>query len=195
MGYITQALLFLVQTAFTLYLIALLLRLLLQWVRAGFHNPIAQFLVTITNPLLRPLRRVVPGFAGIDWALVVLILAVQILEIMLLALIVGAPIPGVAALLVLSLGHLLRLIIYIYIVTIIVQVVISWVNPHAYNAATVLIYSLNDPLLRPVRRLLPPLGGLDLTPLLVLIGLNLLLILLAAPVIDTGNALAGHRLF
>lgn len=195
MGYITQALLFLVQTAFTLYLIALLLRFLLQLVRAGFHNPIARLLVTVTNPPLRPLRRIIPGYGGIDWALVILILVVQAVEIALLALIVGAPVPGAAALLVLSLGQLLRLIIYIYIVTIIVQVVLSWINPHAYNAATVLIYSLNDPVLRPVRRLLPPLGGLDLSPLLVLIGLNLLLIVLVAPIMDTGNALAGRRIF
>lgn len=194
MGYLTQALLFLVQTAFTLYLIALLLRFLLQLVRAGFHNPIARLLVMVTNPPLLPLRRIIPGYAGIDWALIVLTLVVQAVEIILLALIIGAPIPGAGALLVLSLGHLLRLIIYIYIITVIVQVVLSWVNPHAYNAATVLIDSLNDPLMRPVRRLMPPLGGLDLSPLVVLIGLNLLLIVVAAPIIDTGNALAGHRL-
>lgn len=192
MAYFSQALVFLIQTLFGLYLLALLLRFLMQLSRSDFHTPIAQVLTLVTNPLLRPLRRVIPGYGGIDWALVMLILAIQVAEILLTGLMLGAAAPSPAALLVLALGRILRLVIYIYIVVILIEVVLSWVNPHAYNAATVLIYSLTAPVLRPARRLLPSMGGLDLSPLLVLIVLNLLLILLVAPILDTGHALASR---
>lgn len=192
MAYFSQALVFLIQTLFGLYLLALLLRFLMQLSRSDFHNPIAQVLTRVTNPPLRPLRRVIPGYGGIDWALVMLILAVQVAEILLTGLVLGAAAPGPAALFVLALGRILRLVIYLYIVVILIEVVLSWVNPHAYNAATVLIYSLTAPVLQPARRLLPSMGGLDLSPLLVLIVLNLLLILLVAPILDTGHALAGR---
>lgn len=191
MSYFLQALVFLVQTLFGLYLIALVLRFLLQVLRADFHSPIAQVLVMLTNPPLRPLRRVIPGYGGIDWALLVLALLVQLLELILIGLLLAGQISPLPALLVVALGRLLRLVIYIFMFIIIIQVVLSWVNPHAYNAATRLIYSLSEPLLRPVRHLLPVLGGIDLSPLIVIIGLNLLLILLAAPLLDYGYSISG----
>lgn len=194
MDYFLQALVFLVQTLFGLYLLALLLRFLMQLSRADFHNPIARVLTQITNPPLRPLRRLIPGYGGIDWALVVLTFAVQIAEILVISLLLGSAIPGPGALLLLALGNLLQLIIYIYIVVILIEVVLSWVNPHAYNAGTVLIYSLAEPVMQPARRLLPPMGGLDLSPLIVLIALNLLLIVLVAPILDTAHAMIGYRI-
>lgn len=193
MGYLAQALVFLVQTLFGLYLIALLLRLLMQLSRADFHNPIAQVITLVTNPLLRPLRRVIPGFAGIDWALVVLTLAVQITELIVTSLILNGAVPGLPGLAVMAIGRLLQLVIYIYIVIVLIEVILSWVNPHAYNAATVLIYSLSTPIMRPARRLIPPMGGIDLSPLVVLIALNLLLILLVAPILDSAHGLVAGR--
>ncbi|MEX2517188.1 MAG: YggT family protein [Gammaproteobacteria bacterium] len=191
MAYFLQALVFLVQTLFGLYLIALVLRFLLQILRADFHSPIARVLVTVTNPPLRPLRRLIPGYGGIDWALLVLTLLVQLLELILIGLLLAGQIPPLSGLLIVALGRLLRLVIYIFMFVIIIQVVLSWVNPHAYNAATRLIYNLSEPLLQPVRRLLPALGGIDLSPLVVIIGLNLLLILLAAPILDYGYSISG----
>ena len=193
MGYLAQALVFLVQTLFGLYLIALLLRLLMQLSRADFHNPIARVITLATNPVLRPLRRLIPGFGGIDWALIALTLLVQITELIITSLIMNGAVPGIPGLVVLAIGRLLQLVIYIYIVVILIEVILSWVNPHAYNAATVLIYSLSTPVMRPARRLMPPMGGIDLSPLVVLIVLNLLLILLVAPIIDSAHALIATR--
>lgn len=194
MDYFTQALVFLVQTLFGLYLIALLLRLLMQLSRADFRNPIAHVLTRVTNPPLLPLRRIIPGFGGIDWALVLLILTVQAAEIVLTSLLMGSATPALPGLLLLTLGRVLQLLIYFYIVVVLISVILSWVNPHAYNAGTVLIDSLTEPVLRPARQMLPPMGGLDLSPLLVLIGLNLLLIILVAPILDNAHALIGQRL-
>lgn len=194
MSYFLQALVFLVQTLFGLYLIALLLRFLMQLSRADFHNPIAGVLVQITNPVLRPLRQLIPGFSGIDWALVLLILAVQLAEIVIVTLLSGGAAPALPGLLLLAIGRVLQLVVYIYIIVILVEVILSWINPHAYNAATVLIYSLSEPVLRPARRMLPPMGGLDLSPLIVLIVLNLLLIVLVAPILDNAYSLLGQRL-
>jgi len=193
MGYLTQALVFLVQTLFGLYLVALLLRLLMQFSRSDFHNPIARVIAQVTNPPLRPLRRLIPGFGGIDWALILLALAVQLLEIVIVGLITHGAIAGLPGLVVMAIGKLLQMVIYIYIVIILIEVVLSWVNPHAYNAVTVLIYSLSTPVLRPARRMIPPLGGIDLSPLVVLIVLNLLLILLVAPILDSAHALTLRR--
>lgn len=194
MSYFMQALIFLIQTLFGLYLVALLLRFLMQISRADFHNPIARVLTLVTNPPLRPLRRLIPGYGGIDWALIILTFAVQVAEIVIISLLLGGAVPGAPGLLLLALGHLLRFIIYIYIVVILIQVVLSWVNPHAYNAGTILIHSLAEPAMRPVRRLIPPMGGLDLSPLVALVALNLLLILLVAPIMDTAHNLIGHRI-
>ena len=194
MSYFLQALVFLVQTLFGLYLVILMLRLLMQFSRADFHTPLARILTQLSNPLLRPLRRLIPGFSGIDWALILLIFAVQLLELIVTALLMGGTVPALPGLLMLALGRLLQLVVYIYIVVILVEVVLSWVNPHAYNAATILIYSLSEPILRPARRMLPDMGGIDLSPLVVLIGLNLLLILLVAPILDSAQRLLGGGL-
>lgn len=192
MSYFLQAMVFLVQTLFGLYLLALLLRFLMQLSRSDFHNPIARILAQITNPPLRPLRRIIPGYSGIDWALVLLIVAVQVAEIAVIGLLTNTGVPQFPGLLVLALGRILQLVIYIYIFVILIAVVLSWVNPHAYNAATVLIYSLSEPVLRPARNMLPEMGGLDLSPLVVLIVLNLLQILLVAPILDSAAGMIGQ---
>ncbi len=173
-----DAVTFLIRTLFALYIIAVALRFLLQWVRADFHNPISQFLVTVTNPPLRPLRRVIPGIAGKDLSSLVLMILLKAVQISILSLILSGRFPAPLGLLVISLGEIIKLIIWIFIIAIFIQVILSWVNPGAYNPATVLIHRLTEPLLAPARRLIPPIGGLDLSPIAVLIFLQLLLILL-----------------
>lgn len=190
-GYFSQALRFLITVLFDTYILAVVLRFLLQMVRADFYNPLSQLLVTVTNPPLRPLRRVIPGYRGIDLASVVLMLLLKTIEIFLVSLLVYGRVPGVAGLFILSFAKLLNLIIYIFIFAIIVQVIISWINPGAYNHATVLLYRLTNPLLRPARRLLPPVSGLDLSPLLALIILQLTIYLIIMPLSDLGRSLAG----
>lgn len=192
MTYILRALVSLVQIAFSVYLFLLMLRFLFQLVRADFYNPLSQAVVKLTGPPLKLLRRIIPGYAGVDWPCVVLLVLVQGLEIFLLSLIYTGQPPGIAALLVLSLANLLALCAWMYLIFILIVVVISWINPGAYNPITVLLYQLTDPLLRRARRLLPDLGGLDFSPMLVMLVIFLFLNLVVAPLSDWGNALNSH---
>jgi len=190
--YITNAAQFLIATLFGLYILAVMLRFLLQLVHADFFNPVSQFLVKITNPPLRPLQRVIPGWRGLDMAALLLLILLQATELALLAGLDPRPVamPAVPGLLVLSLAELLRLLLNIFFFTILIQVVLSWINPGQYNPAVHLLEQLNEPVMRPARRMLPPMGGLDLSPIVVLIALQLARILLVQPLTDLGYQLA-----
>ena len=189
-GYFTQAAVFLIEIIFGLYILAVLLRFLLARVRADFYNPLSQFIVKVTNPAIKPLRRIIPGYMGIDWPSIVLLFAVQVVEIILVALVTSGRIPAFEGLFVLTIAHLIKEVIYVYIFIILIQVVISWINPGAYNPATVIMYQLSEPVLKPARRLIPAAGGFDFSPLVVLIGLQLMIILLVSPLMDLGLRLS-----
>ncbi len=191
MSYILQASVTLVQFVVGLYLLIVLLRFLFQLTRADFYNPISQAIVKLTNPPLKILRRLVPGYGGIDWPSIILLLIIQTLEIVLITALISGNLPKPAGLAVLSIAHLLQLTIYVYIFMILIMIVISWVNPGAYNPLTVLIHQLTEPLMQPVRRKLPTTGGLDWSPMAVLLGLYLTLSLIIAPLLDLGNSLSG----
>jgi len=182
------ATIFLVQTIFGFYVLAVMLRFLLQWVRADFYNPLVQFLVRITNPPLLPLRRIVPGYRGLDLAAVVLAFALQLVEVLLVALLLGQP-PGFGSLLLLTVMELLKLLINIYLWGIIIQVVLSWINLDPRHPAARVLAQLTAPLLRPAQRLLPPISGVDLSPMLVVVALIFLSLLLQ----DFLGLLAGLR--
>jgi YggT family protein len=183
--YFAASSVFLIQTVFGLYILAVMLRLMLQWARADFYNPISQFIVKITNPPLKPLRRVVPGWGGIDLASVLLLIVLEMLELFLVNLAVGRAY-GMSGLFVQSLAELLALVINVFIGAILIQVVLSWVAPSSYNPITGLVHSIAEPLLTPARRILPPMAGIDFSPLVVLIVLQLLKILIVHPIADLG---------
>ena len=168
---------FLIQTVFGFYILAVMLRFLLQWVRADFYNPLVQFLVRITNPPLLPLRRIVPGYRGLDLAAVVLAFTLQLAEVLLVALLLGRPLGG-GGLLLLTVMELLKLLINIYLWGIIIQVILSWVNPDPRHPAARVLAQLTAPLLRPAQRLLPPISGVDLSPMLVVVALIFVSLLL-----------------
>jgi len=176
MIYASNAGVFLVKTILGLYLLCVLLRFLLQYFRADFRNPISQFLVTVTNPPLKILRRVVPGFRGIDFSSLVLGLLVAALEIFLVRMMIGSGF-SLSSIIFGSLGTVLQTLVYIFIVAIIIRIVISWIQPQGSgNPALSLLYSITEPVLQPARRLLPPIGGLDLSPIITMIILMLILI-------------------
>lgn len=189
-SYLTQAAIFLIEIIFGLYILAVLLRYLLARVRADFYNPLSQFLVKATNPAIKPLRRLIPGYFGVDWPSIILLLFVQGLEIILISLITSGHIPAPMGLLVLTIAYLLKEVIYVFLFIILIQVIISWVNPGAYNPITVLLYQLSEPILKPARRLIPSAGGFDFSPMIVLIGMQLLIILLVSPLMDLGRQLS-----
>lgn len=168
---------FLIQTVFGFYILAVMLRFLLQCVRADFYNPLVQFLVRITNPPLLPLRRIIPGYRGLDLASVVLAFVLQLVEVLLIALLFDRAL-GVGGLLLLTVMELLKLLINIYLWGVIIQAVLSWINPDPYHPAARVLAQLTAPLLRPARRVLPPISGVDLSPMLVVVALIFVSLLL-----------------
>ena len=184
-GYFSQAFIFLITTVFDIYLLAVALRFLLQLFRADFYNPISQLLVKITNPPLKYIRKFVPGFKGKDWSSVVLMLIIISVKISLITLISGGKILAIHSLFILSLAGILKLVINIFMISIFIQVILSWVSPGAYNPATVILNRLTEPLLGPARKFIPPIGGLDLSPIL-----QLSIILVATPLEHFGISLS-----
>jgi YggT family protein len=190
-SYLTNPIIFLIQTLFGLYILAVLLRFILQWVRADFYNPISQFLVKATNPPLKLMRRIIPGLGGIDLASLVFAWLLKSIEILLIILLSGSTVNLVAPL-IWAIPELVELVINIFLFAILIQVILSWVSPGSYNPASALLYSLTAPVLRPAQRILPPMGGLDLSPMLVMIGLILLKMLLLPPLLAvTGSPFAA----
>ena len=188
--YFTQATIFLVELFFDVFIIALLLRYLLTKAHADSFNPLSGLITKVTNPLLKPLRRKISGYIGVDWSSVVALLLVQALEVTLVELIMSGEMLAFSGLIILTVAHLLKTILYIYLFIVIVQVIISWINPDAYNPITMIMYQLSEPILRPVRRTIPSAGGFDFSPLIILVIINLLMILLISPLMDVGHKLA-----
>lgn len=179
-NYLTDPLAFMIQVVFDLYIMVVMLRFILQLVHADFYNPISQFAVKVTTPALRPLRRIIPGIAGIDVASIVLMLLLKSIELTLIMLVSGKGAQPLAAL-AFAIPDLLELGINFFLFAILIQVILSWVNPGNYNPATAVLHSITQPILRPAQRLIPPISGLDLSPMVVLVGLQLLKMLLLPP--------------
>ena len=178
MNGLNTAALFVVQTLGNLFLLIVLLRFILQLVRADFYNPISQFILTATQPLLRPLRRVIPGFAGVDFASLILALLVQGVLMAIIIKLMGYATPPVLQLLAWALVGVTALFLKVFFFALIISVILSWVAPRSQNPAAILVYQLCEPVLTPIRRFLPALGGLDLSPIFAFIALNLLDMLL-----------------
>lgn len=174
MNYLINASSYLVDVLIGLALYAVLLRFWMQWVKADFRNPIGQFLITTTNPIVLPLRRILPSIAAIDTATVLLALAIAALKTGLLSVIAGVT-PPLLNLLLFSVIELLRCSIYLFMAALIIGIIASWVNPHSYHPVFSIANSISNPLLAPFRRLIPPLGGLDISPIFVFLALNLAL--------------------
>jgi YggT family protein len=193
MDYLSNAGVFLIKTLFGIYEIIILLRFLMQMVRADFYNPISQFVVKATSLPLKPLRRIVPGWAGMDIASLILLLMVIIIELLLLSLIANLPMPSAIGLIALAIVELLKLTINVFMFSVIILAILSWVSPGGYNPVANLLYQITAPLMRPARRMLPPMGGLDLSPMVVIIVLYLMILLLVDPLQHWAAGLAyGH---
>ncbi len=173
----TGAVVYLISTIIDLYVAAILLRLLLQWVRADFYNPLSQFLVKATNPVVIPARRIVPSIGKLDTASVVVMLLLELAQLVIINLISQADY-GFQFLLVFAIKKLLVTLLMTYFVLIIARVVVSWIANQSRHPLIPLIYQLTEPVLRPINKLVPPIGGIDLSPLFALIALRFLLLLL-----------------
>jgi len=163
-----------------LVLLVFLLRFLLQLVRADFYNPISQFIVKMSNPLLIPLRRMIPGFGGMDIASLVLAYGTQLVTMALILLVSGYAIPW-GNLLVWAAVGLLGLLVNIYFWGGIIVAIASWIAPNSYNPALILINQILEPAIRPIRNKMPDLGGLDLSLFVLLMAIQLFEILILGP--------------
>lgn len=197
-GYLLSPLMLIINTLFDLYILLVLLRFLLQMLRADFYNPVSQFITKLTTPPLRLLRRFIPSIGGQDSASIVLCLLLIYAKFLLMRELsipaahiggVMAPIGGVsyAGLLVLSVADLVALVLTVFLGAIIIQVIISWVSPGNYNPVIGLVNRLADPILKPIRKFIPPLGGIDLTPLFASLLLLIAKMLIVPPIIFLGS--------
>jgi YggT family protein len=169
----TQIGVFLVDAVASFFVFMLLARFHFQWLRVPFRNPVGEFVLATTNWMVVPARRVIPGLAGLDLASLLLAWAVQALGLWLQAAILGAE-PGFGMIAAVALVDLVRYSLYILVFAVIVQAVLSWVNP--YTPLAPAFDALTRPFLRPLRRYVPPVGNVDLTPLILLVILYVALI-------------------
>lgn len=174
----TSALVFIINAISQLYLLVLLLRLILPWLRADFRNPLAQAILKLTSPLVVPVRRLVPPIGRFDTATIIVAFVIQYASILVIALIYGWP-PAIVPIAVTAAVNLVVLTLRLFVFAILIRVILSWIAPGTYNPATAIIDTLTDPVLRPFRRIVPPLGGLDLSPLFAIILLSAIAIFLS----------------
>ncbi len=179
MNTFAQAGIFLVQSLGGIYLFVILLRLLLPLVRADFYNPLSQFVVKATHYPLLPLRKILPTIGRLDLACLTLAIALQLIMYILIISMQGHAITQPALLLIVSIVALLDKLLDIYFFGIIIVIIVSWVAPYSNHPALSLVRQVIEPVMQPVRRLLPPMGGLDLSPMLVILAIYLLRIFLS----------------
>lgn len=173
-----NALIFVLRTLFDLYLLTFVLRLMLQFSRVEAWNPLFQFIVTVTNPLVRPLRRLLPPAGRIDTATLAALFGLQLIGTVVLVRVACVGEAGIGELLAVAILSLIRLLLRVWFWAILIYVILSWVAPRGYNPATALLAGLVEPVLAPFRRVVPLIGGIDLSPLFAMIALQALILVL-----------------
>jgi len=167
-----------------LYILAVLLRFLLQAARADFYNPLTQAIVRITAGPLAPFRRVIPGYRGFDFASLVLALALNSLFTATMILAAGFSLPSIGIIISWAFVGLLSFVFNIYYFGLIIQVIASFIAPFSGNPILLMIYQILDPINSRVRRVIPPMGGLDLSPLFIFLGIKVLQIIILTPLVQ-----------
>jgi len=176
---ITSAIVFIINAITSLYLLVLLLRFWMPWLRADFRNPLAQGILRFTSPVVIPVRRIVPSFGRLDTATILVAFIIQYLTVLLLLLIIGQT-AGIAAIALTAIVKLAVLTINLFVYAIFIRIILSWISQGQYNPATAIITTLTEPVLRPFRRLIPAIGGFDISPVFAII------LLFAATIVVNG---------
>ena len=164
---------FLVQTFLGLYVILMLVRFLMQASRADYYNPICRAVVRVTDPSIKPFKRVLPSIKGVDFATLAVAILIQVIGIYLIMTLTGNPIFR-AVYITWALVGLASMILDIYFFALIAMVIVSWIAPYSNHPAMALIAQLTEPICKPARRLLPPMGGLDFSIILVFVSITLI---------------------
>jgi YggT family protein len=189
-GHLANAGVLIVQAVFGLLAGLFFFRFLMQGLRVDFRNPLSQFVYKLTNPALIPIQKALPVLRGWNPAALLVTFLLTLLETWLLYRLAGLGLP-LPALLVLSLALLIQFAATVVLWMIILRAVLSFVSPDPHNPMVQMLYRLSDPLLKPFQRLIPPIGGLDLSPVFAVLALQLVRVLIAAPLIDVGVAMTG----
>ena len=189
MSYFANAGQILINFAFGALIALLVLRVLLQIVRANFYNPICQFLYKLTNPVLMPLRKVIPAWRNVDIGGTLLAWLLTAIKLALLYALAGQGL-GILGLGVMALADLIDFVLMLYLGVMLVYVLLSFISVARANPIVPLVHQLIEPILRPVRRRLPTLGGLDFSPMLVWLVILLARVLIVGPILDFGLRLA-----
>ena len=171
---LNTAAIYVVQTLGSLYLLIMLLRFVLQLVRADFYNPLCQFIVRATQPLLKPVRRIIPSLFGLDMSSLLLAIVIQMIIMALTLLLAYSTTGNPLQLLVWSIIGVTALFLKIFFFAMIISVILSWVAPQSHNPGAELVNQICEPALAPFRRIVPNLGGLDISPILAFMVLKLL---------------------
>ena len=182
--YLTDPLIFLIDTVFSLYILAVLLRFLLQWSGADFYNPISRLLVKVTHPPLRLMRRFVPSIGRIDTSSLILMLSLQMLADLSIRLLLNGEMINIGALALTSIAQLVSMLFNVWVFAIFARAILSWFNPGSFYATTSILTTLSEPLLNVIRRMIPDLGGIDLSPLVALMFLQMAKMLVLPPLYE-----------
>ncbi len=185
--YLTDPLIFLIDSVFSLYILAALLRFLLQWGGAGYYNPILQFLVKITHPPLKLLRRFVPSVGRVDTASLILILALQMLSDFSIRLLLDGGMINIGALAITSFAQLVSLLLNVLVFSIFARALLSWANPGTFRSADSVLRTITEPVLDVFRRIIPDLGGIDLSPLAALMVLQMAKMVILPPIYELAS--------
>ena len=174
-----EAIIYLLRFAFDALLMILIMRVWLQWVKADFYNPLSQFIVKVSNPLVVPFRRIIPGFAGLDMATLVVAYAIATLKFVTLAALASESL-GVLAFYI-GLLVMIKQAGFMLFIIMIVMAIMSWVV-QGYNPTLMIFHQLTQPFLNPIRRIIPNVGGLDLSMIVAFLLMNVINILLSGSV-------------
>lgn len=197
-NYLISPLTLIINALFDLYILLILLRFILQILRADFYNPVSQFIVKVTSPPLKILRRFIPSISGQDISSIVLCLGLIYFKYILLRMLdipavsIGSAIAPIGSasyvgLFIYSIADLVSLTLTIFLMAIIIQVILSWISPGQYNPIIGLVSTLASPVLRPVRKIMPAMGGLDLSPIFGTLIIMVAKLLIVPPIIYLGN--------
>jgi YggT family protein len=189
MNYFTSPIILILDTVFSLYIGAVMLRFLLQWVRADFRNPISKFLITITHPLLKILRRFIPTIGNIDTASLVLMLLLQMLATGGIEFLQGSLI-GIGGLILVSAAQLISLLLNVMFYAIFARALLSWFQQGTYNDISRLLFSLTEPTLSICRSMLPNLGGLDLSVIVAILGIQVAQMIILPPIYQLASLIS-----
>lgn len=187
---IEMALSLIINILFDLYIFVLFLRLFMQKLGVRWANPFSQFVITLTEPVIKPLRRFIPGFRGFDLAIVFVCIIFEIVELMLLIWLKFGILPGIFGLLIMGFGDLAMKVVNLFFYITIIAAIISWVPTLQNNPIAEIVNFLVKPLLRIAHRYIPLVGGFDLSPIAILIILWLINILIFQPIVMLGTRIA-----